>query len=234
MTETVQEPAETEGKRRGRGPGRTSREDWLKVALETLVSEGIDRVRVLDLARKLECARSSFYWYFKNRAELLEDLLAHWQQHNTELLIAAARREAATINLAVAQLIASWAAPGEFDIPLDLAVRDWARRSVTVRRAVDQSDAQRIEAFAEMFRRYGYPASEAEVRAQILYFHQFGYDALGRRESWDERLARSRDYLYCLTGRQASDAEVQALADLVRANLARHKTGRGPRRQGQD
>ncbi|MGE4325402.1 MAG: hypothetical protein AB7E21_04740, partial [Pseudodonghicola sp.] len=70
--------------------------------------------------------------------------------------------------------------------------------------------------------------------AQILYFHQFGYDALGRRESWDERLARSRDYLYCLTGRQALDAEVQALADLVRANLARHKTGRSRRRQGQD
>ncbi|GHG92293.1 TetR/AcrR family transcriptional regulator [Pseudodonghicola xiamenensis] len=204
------------------------------MALDTLVSEGIDRVRVLDLARKLECARSSFYWYFKNRAELLEDLLGHWQQRNTDLLIAAADCEATTINFAVGQLIADWAAPGQFDIPLDLAVRDWARRSGMVRRAVDQSDARRIEAFAAMFRRYDYSVSEAEVRAQILYFHQFGYDALDRRESWDERLRRSRDYLYCLTGRQASDAEVQALSDQVRANLAQHETGRSRRRPGQD
>ncbi|MDK3019017.1 TetR/AcrR family transcriptional regulator [Pseudodonghicola flavimaris] len=208
------------GKRRGRGPGRTTRADWVQAALETLIAEGVDRVRVLELARRLECARSSFYWYFKNRAELLDSLLEHWQQTNTQLLVAAAARPAETINFAVGQLIADWAAPGEFDIPLDLAVRDWARRSDAVRRAVDSSDAQRIEAFAAMFRRYGYPQAEAEVRAQILYFHQFGYDALDRRESWDTRLGRSADYLYCLTGKTAGTAEVAALAEAVRRNLA--------------
>lgn len=207
--------------RRGRGPGRTTREDWMRCALETLVSEGIDRVRVLELSRKLECARSSFYWYFKNRAELLDSLLAHWRETNTQLLIANAERPAASINLAAGQLIASWAAPREFDIPLDLAVRYWARQSDRVRRAVDASDEARIGAFAGMFERYGYPPSEAEVRAQILYFHQFGYDALGRHESWETRLARGRDYLFCLTGVAPTEAEVQALTDAIRANLAK-------------
>ena len=216
-----------EPKRRGRGPGRTSREDWIRVALDTLVSEGIDRVRVLELARKLDCARSSFYWYFKNRADLLDALLEHWQATNTRILVASAQQPADTITQAVARLIASWAAPGEFDIPLDLAIRDWARHSGSVSRAVDQSDADRINAFAAMYMRHGVSASEAEVRAQILYFHQFGYDALGRRESWDTRLARSRDYLFCLTGVIPTEAEVQELADTVRANLARRQEPRG-------
>lgn len=209
-----------EEKRRGRGPGRTTREDWLRIALETLISDGIDRVRVLDLAGKLNCARSSFYWYFKNRADLLDSLLEHWQTTNTQSLIATAGRPAETINLAVGQLIADWAAPRDFDIPLDLAVRDWARRSAVVRRAVDLSDVDRIAAFAKMFERHGYAPPEAEVRAQILYFHQYGYEALGRRESWETRLARSRDYLLCLTGRPPSETEVQALTDAVRSNLA--------------
>ncbi|TDK50564.1 TetR/AcrR family transcriptional regulator [Antarcticimicrobium luteum] len=207
------------GRKRGRGPGRTTREDWLRVALEVLVTDGIDGVRVLDLARKLDCARSSFYWYFENRDALLDALLAHWQSTNTRALVESAGAPAETINFAVAHLMARWVGPGQFDTPLDLAVRDWSRRSARVRRAVQASDAARIAAIAGMFARFGYPAAEAEVRGQILYFHQFGYDALDRREDWQTRLSRSRDYLYCLTGVVPKAEEVAALNDEVRAAL---------------
>ena len=211
MTETA--------KKRGRGPGRTTREDWLRVALEVLVSDGIDAVRVLDLARKLDCARSSFYWYFDNRDALLDALLEHWQATNTKALVESAEAPAESIDFAVAHLMARWVGPGQFDTPLDLALRDWSRRSERVRRAVQASDAARIAAIAGMFARFGYPGPEAEVRGQILYFHQFGYDALDRREDWQTRLSRSRDYLYCLTGVAPSAAEVAALTDEVRAAL---------------
>jgi len=208
-------------KKRGRGPGRTTRADWLRAALEVLVSDGIDRVRVLELARKLDCARSSFYWYFDNRDALLDALLDHWQSTNTRALIESAEAPADSINFAVAHLMARWVAPGRFDTPLDLAVRDWSRHSERVRRAVQASDAARIAAIAAMYSRLGYPGPEAEVRGQILYFHQFGYDALDRREDWDTRLSRSRDYLYCLTGVMPSAEEVAALNDAVRQALGR-------------
>lgn len=207
------------GKKRGRGPGRTAREDWLRLALDTLVTQGIDRVSVLHLARQLDCARSSFYWYFENRDALLDALLEHWQSTNTRALIESAEAPAESINFAVAHLMARWVAPGRFDTPLDLAVRDWSRGSARVRRAVEASDAARIAAIAAMFTRFGYPAAEAEVRGQILYFHQFGYDALDRREDWQTRLSRSRDYLFCLTGVAPSAEEVAALNDEVKAAL---------------
>ncbi len=206
-------------KKRGRGPGRTTREDWLRVALEVLVRDGIDRVRVLELARTLDCARSSFYWYFENRDALLDAVLEHWQSSNTRALVESAGAPAETVNFAVAHLMARWVAPGWFDTPLDLAVRDWSRHSARVRRAVQASDATRIAAIAAMFARFGYPGPEAEVRGQILYFHQFGYDALDRREDWETRLSRSRDYLFCLTGVAPSAAEVAALNDAVRQAL---------------
>ena len=207
-------------KKRGRGPGRTTRADWLRAALEVLVRDGIDRVRVLELARRLDCARSSFYWYFENRDALLEALLEHWETTNTRALVESAGAPAETVNFAVAHLMAGWVAPGRFDTPLDLAVRDWSRHSPRVRRAVEAADGARIAAIAAMFARFGYPASEAEVRGQILYFHQFGYDALDRREDWETRLRRSRDYLFCLTGVAPSAEEVAALNDAVRGALA--------------
>ena len=39
---------------------KATRDDWLKVALDTLISEGVDQVKVLPLGNKLGVSRSSF------------------------------------------------------------------------------------------------------------------------------------------------------------------------------
>lgn len=205
------EESEADSKPRGRGPGRTTREDWIQIALDTLISDGVESVKVLVLAQKLDCARSSFYWYFKSRADLLDSLLDYWQQTNTKALVESARLPAKSINGALTNVFGCWVSGGEFDTRLDFAVRDWARRSGTVRRAVDISDSMRIEALVGMFLRFGYEAPEAEIRARIIYFTQIGYDAVDQRESASTRRSRSRDWLYCLTGQQPSEEEVAAL-----------------------
>ncbi|GAB4270855.1 MAG: TetR/AcrR family transcriptional regulator [Pararhodobacter sp.] len=205
--------------KRTRGPGRTSREDWLASALDTLVSEGVDSVKVMTLAGKLDCARSSFYWFFKNRSDLLDALLDHWQNTNTKAILEATKLPAATINEALGLLYAQWLAGGDFDMQLDFAIRDWARRSGAVRRVLDISDAARIDAIAGMFRRFGYDAGEADVRGRIVYFTQIGYATLDQRESWDTRIARSRDYLYCMTGVPPTDDEAKAMIDRTKQRL---------------
>ena len=212
-----------EGKRgtRVRGPGRTTREDWMQIALDTLISDGVDSVKVLVLAEKLECARSSFYWYFKNRSDLLDNLLDYWQSTNTNALVRAANQSADSINFALGHLYACWVNEGNFDIRLDFAVRDWARRSGSVRRAVDISDSVRIVAIAGMFERFEYSQSESDVRARIIYFTQIGYDALDQHENIEDRTARSRDYLFCMTGQEPTEAEISALSERVRGDASR-------------
>lgn len=208
-----------EKKGRGRGPGRTTREHWIQAALDTLISEGVENVKVLLLAEKLDCARSSFYWYFSNRADLLESLLEYWQSTNTRALVSCANQPARSINDALGHLFASWICGDEFDTRLDFAIRDWARRSGSVRRAVDNSDSARINAICGMFERFGYPHHEADVRARIVYFTQIGYDALDQRESWETRLCRGHDYLYCMSGRKPTNREVKKLKERVMAKI---------------
>ena len=72
--------------------------------------------------------------------------------------------------------------PDIFSPRLDFAVREWARRSETVRKALDRSDAERTAAIQAMFMRYGYPFEDAMVRARVLYYMQIGYYALDIRE----------------------------------------------------
>ncbi len=183
--------------------------------MDTLISDGVDSVKVLTLAEKLECARSSFYWFFKNRTDLLNALLDHWQSTNTKAVLDSTKRPAETINFALVQVYGIWVADGSFDTQLDFAIRDWARRSGSVRRALDLSDAARVDALSDMFERFGYLRSEAETRARITYFTQIGYDALDQRESMETRAARGRDYVYCITGVAPTEEELTALRNVV-------------------
>ena len=59
---------------------RGSQDVWLEAAYEALLESGIDAVKIQPLARKLNLSRTSFYWFFKDREELLEALLSRWRE----------------------------------------------------------------------------------------------------------------------------------------------------------
>lgn len=197
---------------RGRGPRRTTREDWIQAALDTLISEGVDSVKVLLIAEKLSCARSSFYWYFKNRAALLDALLDHWQAVNAKSVISKSQAPAKSINHALISVFACWVDENLFDTRLDFAIREWARRSGTVRRAMDISDSYILDALGQMFQRFNYDQKEAEVRARIVYYTQIGYNTMDPRESMEARVKRGPAYIYCMTGQALTEEEIRMMA----------------------
>lgn len=190
------------------GNVKVTREDWLRVAMDLLVSDGVSEVKVLTIGNRLEVSRSSFYWYFKSRKDLLAQLLAEWERTNTGILIAAAETPAPTITAALNTFFRCIIDPDGFNHQLDFAVREWARRDGAVRRVIDRSDNARTDALARMFMRYGYDPAEADIRARVLYYQQIGYYALELNETVEERLSRVRLYLYAFTGVQPSDNEV--------------------------
>ncbi|MEL6239847.1 MAG: TetR/AcrR family transcriptional regulator [Pseudomonadota bacterium] len=208
-----------EGQEKSRlvGNVKVTRQDWLNVAMDVLVSDGVEQVKVLDLGGRLGVSRSSFYWYFKSRQALLDALLQHWQDTNTAAIVAKAEQPAKTITEAVCHFFHCVIDERIFNNPLDFAVRDWARRSVKVRRMLDQSDETRVKALAAMFRRFDYPPNEAEIRARVLYFMQLGYDLAELNEPTGDRLKQVPMYLYCFTGQTPQPDEI---ADLEAYSLS--------------
>tara|TARA_R110002072_G_scaffold41779_26_gene116944 strand:+ start:4626 stop:5279 length:654 start_codon:yes stop_codon:yes gene_type:complete len=201
------------------GNTKVTREDWLTVALQLLVSKGVGEVKVLSISDRLGVSRSSFYWYFKSRKDLLAALLEDWEQANTALLIRHADMPAATITQAVCNLSRCWINPALFNHKLDFAIREWARRDRAVRRRIDQTDSARVAAFAALFERFDFAPAEAEVRARVMYFMQVGYYALELSEPIEERIKRIHDYVLCFTGQTPRRAEIDALvAYALKAN----------------
>ena len=64
--------------------------------LSVLAAEGVGHVTVLNLSERLAVSRSSFYWYFKNRDELLDALLDRWDRLNTRSIVRQTHAPAAT------------------------------------------------------------------------------------------------------------------------------------------
>src|SRR6516225_2425226 len=53
--------------------------EWIEAALARLGQGGINEVRVELLAKELNVTKGSFYWHFRDRGDLLEQLLDSWR-----------------------------------------------------------------------------------------------------------------------------------------------------------
>ena len=197
------------------GPVKATKEDWLKAAVRVLVTEGVNQVMVLPLAAKLKVSRSSFYWYFKNRQDLLDQLLDHWMETNTRSIISHAERPSETVNAGVLHIFECWLDERLYSPRLDFAVRSWARQSPPVRRLIARADAERLEAIARLFERHGYEPEDAVIRARVLYCMQVGYYLLDMKEPVEARLSHIAAYLRTFTGQEPTRAEIDRFRRLT-------------------
>lgn len=187
---------------------RGSREGWLEAAYDALVREGIDAVKILPLATRLQLSRTSFYWFFANRGELLEALAERWEARTTAPLVAAATSYAETETEAMLNVIACFLQPGAFDAPLEFAVRGWALGDPAVMARLRAADTQRLAALSAMLEAWGHAPDDADVRARTIYLTQIGYISMQTRESLATRLARVPAYVGIFTGRDPEEREL--------------------------
>ncbi|WP_108814324.1 TetR/AcrR family transcriptional regulator [Loktanella sp. Alg231-35] len=184
------------------GHTKVTRDDWLNIARDILVNDGVAEVKVLKLAELLGVSRSSFYWYFTNRKDLLNALLDEWSNRNTARLVAHCQRDTKNISAALCNFFQCFVNPAIFDTRLDFAVREWARRDPGLRARIDDADDTRIAAAVAMYARHGYGAVDADARGRILYFMQLGYHALKKSEPMEERMSRMVPYMRGFLGQE--------------------------------
>ncbi len=213
----------------------TSRAAWIDAAYELLIHSGIEAVKVMPLAKKMGTSRTSFYWLFKDRDDVLQALLERWQQ-NTEAVLRQSERYAATVVEAMLNVFDCWFDNQLFDSEFEYAVRSWGLQDEKVANAVRDADATRLEAIREMFMRYGLDQYEADTRARTVYLIQIGYISMRFKEPGDVRLERVPRYVEIFTGEPCKQSDLDRFAarhtDLfTEAGLLAAKRGIGNGRQ---
>lgn len=179
---------------------RGSQEGWLEAAYDCLIESGVESVKILPLAKRLNLSRTSFYWFFKDREELLGALVARWRERNTGSLVKQSEAYAESLAEAMLNVFDCWLNKDLFDSQFEFAVRSWALQSPDILVEVQAADQTRIEAIGRMFMRFGYDEGLADVRARTTYLVQIGYISMQSREDIALRMKRIPEYIAIYTG----------------------------------
>jgi AcrR family transcriptional regulator len=163
-----------------------STEDWVRLAREVLIKEGIVGVKIDRLAKLAGVTRGGFYWRFKNRDELFDALIEDWRERNTKPMLEVLRADAPP-EQRLRRLAELYIDGRDFSEAYDSAVRAWAALSAPIAQLVRSVDDIRLEALEALFMDAGLDADAAQIRARITYFHQIGYYAIAMEESREQR-----------------------------------------------
>jgi len=187
---------------------RGSEDVWLEAAYESLLDSGVDAVKILPLAKKLNLSRTSFYWFFKDREELLGALLARWRDKNTGNLIRQSEAYAETIAEAMLNVFDCWLDQTLFDAQFEFAIRSWALQSSDALVEVQKADLLRLDALKRMLVRFGHEDVPADVRSRTVYLVQIGYISMQMNEDIAVRMKRIPEYVKIFTGQAPEQREL--------------------------
>lgn len=153
---------------------RISKAEWLSAALETLEIEGIIGVNIEKLARKLGIAKSGFYWHFKNRADLLKQMLEYWTHEFTEVVIANADSMQGPAHKRLESVMHMIP---QFELnKLDAAIYLWSKSDPQARKALNRVFKMRLDYIRKLFNELGFNGDELEMRVRLfVVYHSLEY-----------------------------------------------------------
>ena len=150
------------------GATRTPRDRWIEEGLQALAAGGPDAVRVEALAKKLGVTKGGFYGFFADRDALLEALLDAWERESTDEVIDRVEREGGDPRTKI-QRAGVLTFSSDRLLPIDLAIRDWARRDEAVAERLRRVDNRRMALLREMIGTFCSDADEVEARSLLAF-----------------------------------------------------------------
>jgi AcrR family transcriptional regulator len=147
---------------------RTPRTSWIDEGLRALAAGGPDAVRIEPLAQALGVSKGGFYWHFDDRPALLEEMLETWERVLVDEVIERVEGEGGDARDKLGRLF-GLASGSDRLLPLELAIRDWARRDKSVAVRLRRVDNRRMEYMRSLFAELCPDEDEVEVRCTIAF-----------------------------------------------------------------
>lgn len=179
------------------GAVRTPREKWIEEGLSVLAADGPEAVRVERLAKRLGVTKGGFYGYFADREALLEEMLGAWERESVDEVLIQVERESDDPRTR-AHRAGVLTFSDDRLLPIDLAIRDWARRNDAVAERLRRVDNRRMGLLRETIGTFCDDPAEVEARSLLAFCaaigaHFLAADHPGRTRG--EVLAKAVDLL---------------------------------------
>jgi AcrR family transcriptional regulator len=145
---------------------RTPRKAWIEAAQQALGAGGPEAVRVEALAASLGVSKGGFYWHFKDRQALLNEMLDSWEKAMVEDVIATVESQPVEPRAKLQHL---FALASTVDFRVELAIRDWSRRDAAIADRLRRIDSRRMAYLRSLFGQLCADEDEVEARCMLTY-----------------------------------------------------------------
>jgi AcrR family transcriptional regulator len=146
---------------------RTPKAVWIDAGLKALAAGGPDAVRVELIATELGVTRGGFYWHFPKRQAFLEEMLNTWEHRSTDETLERVEKEGGDARDKVRR--AGMLTFSKELLPIDLAVRDWARRDRSVANRLRRVDNRRMDYLRTLIGTFIDDADDVEARGMLAF-----------------------------------------------------------------
>lgn len=146
---------------------RTPRSTWIDAGLNALAAGGPDTVRVEPLAQALGVTRGGFYWHFPSRQAFLDEMLDVWEYRSTDETLDRVEKNGGAAREKVRR--AGMLTFSRELLPIDLAVRDWARRDPVVAKRLRRVDNRRMAYLRAMIGSFVDDPDDVEARCMMAF-----------------------------------------------------------------
>ncbi|MGA2551055.1 MAG: TetR/AcrR family transcriptional regulator [Burkholderiaceae bacterium] len=163
---------------------------WLRAASDAVAEGGFANLRILVLAKRLGVTRGSFYWHFRDHADLVAAFLDHWlafRRHRMETwqrLITEDDPKAALLHSL--DINFDEGRNSYRNIRIELAIRDLARQNEYAAAVLRQSDEMRHARSVELYTRLTGDPVRSRLLAITTYLIVAGADLILQGPSRDE------------------------------------------------
>jgi len=160
---------------------KTEKSAWLKFGIESFSVSGIQGVNIEQMAKKLNCNKSSFYWHFKNRENFVNEMIQYWFNISTKPIIN-------EVNTEEDPKI-------RFEIFINLSFKDKSRKdfmfhlrhlaetSIILTDLLTDLTNKRLMYTTLMIQGLGYEEEESKLKAEILLNFYLGWYELNKNKN---------------------------------------------------
>jgi len=155
-----------------------SKEDWVKLGYHLFALKGVDGLVVEQMAAKLKCNKSSFYWHFKNKTNFLDEIVAYWIQQETQGVID--HVEANSIPEDKYQAFLEICFQHDPYLEFIFFLKRHAVKNRKYQKIIDTIDEKRLDYTESLYVALGFKKSRAKVMASVFYKYLIGYHEMNR------------------------------------------------------
>jgi AcrR family transcriptional regulator len=142
-----------------------SKTQWLEAGLEVLSMGNVHAVTVEGLAKHMGISKSGVYWHFRDREDLLQELLKFWADKMKHLMLT----DRKLLEMEPRDRLQT-AAEKYCDRKLagcELAIRQWALCDKKVKKTIQMVDQLRLGFVSVALAEFGISGEDAKLRASL-------------------------------------------------------------------